>query len=175
MDTIINVIGIIAFGITVLGILFKEKDKVMLFFTIYFVLMLLTYFLKGEYAGSALVLIGLVRSLTYYFYSKKKLKPNIYVLVIFEVALLITFITMYTDILTIVVMLNFMIITFTSWQNNMTIFRLSCAILSPFMILFNFYIGAGMLAICEALYFISILVSIYKNDIIPRRKTLKAS
>ena len=174
MDTVIELIGVVAFVITVMGILFKEKQKVMLFFTIYFLLMLLTYFLKGEYSGSALVFIGLLRSLTYYFYSRKNLKANVWVVILFETALLLTFIFTYVNFVSIIVMINFMIITYTAWQDNMTIFRISCAIISPFMIFFNFFIQANMLAICEVVYFIAILVSIYKNDILPKRnnKTL---
>lgn len=173
MDIVIEIIGLIAFFITVLGILFKQKEKVMLFFTIYFLLMLVTYFLKAEYAGSALVFIGLLRSLTYYFYSKKNLKANIYVVILFEIALLLTFVLTYTNFVSIIVMINFMIITFTAWQDNMTIFRISCAVISPFMIFFNFFINANMLALCEAVYFFAILISIYKNDILPRKNFQK--
>jgi len=170
MDVFINIIGIVALIVTILGILFKEKEKVMLFFSIYFILMLSTYFLKNNYAGSLLVLIGLLRSLTYYFFSKKQLKPNLYIMLLFEVAFIIGVITTWTSALTLIVLFNFMIITYTSWQDNMTLFRISCAVISPFMIFYNLYIGAYMLIACEVLYFLAILVSIYKNDILFYKK-----
>ena len=40
VNTIINIIGVVALIVTILGILFKEKEKVMLFFSIYFILMI---------------------------------------------------------------------------------------------------------------------------------------
>jgi hypothetical protein len=167
---LINIIGIIALIVTILGILFKEKEKVMLFFSFYFILMLSTYFLEGAYAGSLLVLVGLVRSLTYYFYSKKQLKPNVYIMLIFEAIFIISVILTWSDTLTLIVLFNFMIITYTSWQDNMTLFRISCAVLSPFMMFYNYYIGAFLLILSEVLYFIAILISIYKNDILYFKK-----
>ena len=91
-------------------------------------------------------------------------------MLLFEVSFIVSIITTWTSAITLIVLFNFMIVTYTSWQDNMTIFRISCAILSPLMIFYNFYVGAYMLIICEALYFIAILVSIYKNDILFYKK-----
>jgi hypothetical protein len=170
MDIIINAIGLVALVATVLGILFKGKEKVMLFFSIYFILMLSTYFLRKAYGSSLLVLVGLARSLTYYFYSKKQLKPNVYIMLLFEIIFIISVITTWSDISNLIVLLNFMVITYTAWQDNMTLFRISCAVISPFMIFYNYYVGAYMLIISESLYFLAVLVSIYKNDIVYYKK-----
>lgn len=169
MDTVIVVLGLVAIAATIFGIMFKDKKTVMLFFSVYFVLMLLTYALKNEYASAGLVFVGLARTLTYYAFSKKKLKPNVFVVAFFEVLFIAVSIAMWSGWATMIVLINFMIVTYTAWQDNMTIFRVSCAIIAPFMIFYNAYIGATFFVASEVVYFAATLFSIYRHDILSRR------
>jgi len=172
MDIAITVLGLVAIAATIFGILFQSKQTVMLFFSIYFILMLLTYALKNEYACAGLVVVGLARTLTYYAYAKKKLKPNVLVVVLFEALFIAVSLAMWDGWATMIVLVNFMIVTYTAWQDNMTIFRISCAVIAPFMIFYNAYIGATFFIVSEAFYFAATLLSIFKHDLLSKRSQL---
>ena len=87
--TIAQIVSIVTIVSTVVAILQKEKFKIMLCFTIANLSMGATYALLGRWLALALVVLATIRTIIYYIYARSNLKPNIYVMVAFEVLFVI--------------------------------------------------------------------------------------
>ena len=68
---IAQVISVLTILTTVLGLLSKEKEKIMFWFFLSNITLLITYFLLGRMLGSVLVAGAAIRTIIYYYYSKK--------------------------------------------------------------------------------------------------------
>lgn len=163
-----DIIAYIALAFTVIGLLSKNKDRCMLFISIYNLLILLTYILMGLLSGSIMVVIASARSITFYIFSKKKIKPNIFVFLGFEIVSIVALALSWESLLSIILLVNLVLTTFTNWQNNMTILRLGMAISGVLLIVYDICVGAYTLIISESIFLLSALISIVKYDIVGR-------
>lgn len=161
-----DIIAYIALAFTVIGLFSKNKDRCMLFISIYNLLILLTYILMGLISGSVMVIIASCRSITFYIFSKKNIKPNLYVFLGFEIVSIVALALSWESALSIILLVNLVLTTFTSWQNNMTILRIGMAISGVLLIVYDICVGAYTLIISESIFLLSALLSIIKHDII---------
>lgn len=171
-----DIIAYVALVFTVLGLLSKNKDKCMLFISIYNLLILTTYLLMGLLSGSIMVLIASARSITFFIYSKKNLKPNIWVFMLFEVVAIVALALSWESMLSIILLVNLVLTTYTNWQNNMTVLRLGMFISGVLLIIYDICVGAYTLLFSEGVFLASAIVSIVKYDImgiIRKRKEIE--
>lgn len=152
MELTAQILGIIAIIISVLSMLFKAKTHIILFSVIYNVLTLISYLLLEKYLGCILVVILTLKSLVYYIYSLKRLKPNLYVLIAFEVIILVASIFLWQSWVDIFILVNSLINTYTSWQDNVKLLKIGVVICSIFLILYDVFIGAYVYVVSEVLY-----------------------
>ncbi len=152
METWAQILGIIAIVISSISIAFKSKTKIMLFCTIYNILTLTTYLLLGKYLGCILVGVLTLKSFTYFIFSLKNLKPNIFVLLFFEISLLVISIVFWSSWVDIFMIANSVINTYFSWQENVILIKISAVVCSILLILYDIFVGAYAYIISEVLY-----------------------
>lgn len=168
-----DIVSYIALAFVVIGLFCKNKDRVMFYTSIYNALIIATYFLLGQIAGSVMAIFALVRSFTYFIFAKKNMKPNLWVMILFEVVAVIAMILTWDSYISIILLVNLCMCTYTSWQDNMTILRIGFVISGFLVLAYDLIVGAYILAISETIFTTSAIISLVKNDIIPFMKKRK--
>lgn len=163
VNILVYILGIIAFCVAVFSMLFKEKSKIILCLTIYNILMLITYLLLGRYLGCVLIGIETIRSITYFIYSLKKLKPNIFVYIFFNIVGIGASVLFWASWVDIFVLINLIINTYSTWQTNVTIIKLGIIICTIFYITYDLIVGAYIYIISELAFGVSAVFSLIKN------------
>lgn len=132
----------------------------MLFCMIYNILTLISYLLLGKYLGCILVGVLTLKSLVYYLFALKKLKPNIFVLIIFEISILVISIIFWNSWVDIFMIMNSLINTYFSWQDNVKHLKMSVVVCACLLILYDVFVGAYAYIVSEVLYGGTALVSL---------------
>ena len=152
MELMAEILGIIAIGVSVASMLLKKKSGIMLLCSIYNLLTLTSYLLLGKYLGCIIVGILTLKSLTYYFFSLKKLKPNIVVLIIFEISILLTSIILWSSWTDILILCSSIISTYSTWQDNVKFLKICVIICTAFLVAYDIFVEAYVYVISELLY-----------------------
>ena len=166
MELIAQIIGIVAIAISVMSMLMKKKSNIMLLCTIYNILTLTSYLLLEKYLGSILVGILTLKSFIYYIFSLKNIKPNIIVLILFEVSILVVSILLWQSWADIFILTSSLINTYSSWQNNVKFLKICAVISTIFLVAYDIFAHAYVYVISELLYGGAALFSLikYKNQ-----------
>lgn len=160
MLLISNILGIVAIVISGLSMVFKKKATIMLFSMIYNILTLTSYLLLGKYLGSILVGVLTLKSLVYYLFALKKLKPNTFVLILFEVSILCLSIVLWDTWVDIFMLTNSIINTYFTWQDNVIYLKISVVVCACLLILYDVLVGAYVYVLSEVIYGGTALVSL---------------
>lgn len=137
--------------VTVLGISQRQKWKMMLFYTINNILCVVMYFCFGRTTTAFISIIATIRTFTFMFYSYKKIKPNIFFLIIFECAFVIITIVTWQDALDLLPLIAMLSAGFGSWQDNHFILRVSYIINNSLYLIYKLVIGAYISMAVEAI------------------------
>lgn len=159
---IIQVLGLVTILLTILSFFQKEKWKMMLLLSGTNVVMMATYLLCGEILGGILVIGALVRTLVYFFYSKHNKRPEPIVMMLFEVYCIVISILFWNSPSDLLIIVNILVVTYTTWQNDLRILRFGYVFSSLMIITYDIMIGAYATAISELLMLISVTVSLIK-------------
>ncbi len=165
MDTnflIIQAIGFVTIGLTALSFFQKEKWKMMCFLSATNALLVITYMLCGDYLGGILVVGALIRTLVYFYYSKKNKKPEPIVMIMFELYVIVTSILMWKSAVTLLMILNLVVITYTTWQNDVRTLRFGYVFSACVLFVYDIMLGAYTTAISEIIMLASVLISLIK-------------
>ncbi len=160
MEIVAQALGVVAAGIAILSMVFKSKTNIMLFCLIYNLLTLFSYLLLGEFLGCIMVGVLTLKSLCYYFFALKKLKPNVWVLIFLEVSILTVSIVLWSSWVDVFMIANGLINTYFSWQNNVKYLKASVVLCAGLLILYDVFVGAYAYIISEVLYGATALVSL---------------
>ncbi len=152
MELIAQILGIVAIAVSVTSMLMKKKSNIMLLCTIYNILTLISYLLLHKYLGSILVGVLTLKSLTYYIFSLKNLKPNVIVLIIFEVAILGLSIFLWQSWTDIFILISSLINTYSSWQDNVKFIKICVIICTVFLVAYDIFAHAYVYVVSEVLY-----------------------
>lgn len=124
-----------------------------------------TYALLGRWLALALVVLATIRTIIYYIYARSNLKPNIYVMVAFEVLFVIVSILMWNNYLDLLMLINLCMLTYTTWQDNMKVLRIGYCVSAILLIVYNLLVHAYVGSISEIIMLIFSIIAIYKFDI----------
>ena len=160
MEIVAQILGIIAIVVSGLSMAFKRKATIMLFCMIYNILTLTSYLLLGKYLGCILVGVLTLKSLVYYIFALKKLKPNVVVLILFEVSILAISIIFWESWVDLFMIANSLINTYFSWQDNVIYLKASVVLCACLLILYDVFVGAYAYIVSEVLYGGTALVSL---------------
>ena len=144
----------------VLAILQKIKWKMLLIYTIDNLFLLGVYFSFGRTVSGAICIVAAVRTFTYMFFAIKNLKPNIYILIAFELAFTIVTIFTYQDSLDLLALFAMFVVGYTTWQDNDWIIRIGYLINPTLWLIYDLLIGAWIEPVHQVIFLISAVVSL---------------
>jgi len=143
----------------------RKKENFLLIQTVGTLLFILQYILTEKYTGAILFSITLIRGLVYYYYKKKNLKPSLKILVIFQVALIISTYFSWQNILSIIPFIATVSKTWGTWQDDMKWVRRTSLLAQGIMIIYNISAAMYTGAITEVCNSISSIIAIWRYDI----------
>lgn len=162
LNIIAQYISLAATVFIVLGILGKQKATIMLWFSLYNVVILATYFMLGRYTGSILVFVTLLKSILFYILARKNIHPQIWILVLFEISYIVIPIFLWESATDIILIANLLLVTYLCWQSNVKILKFGYILSSILLITYDIIVGAYTTIIAEVVFLISTCISIYQ-------------
>lgn len=162
MFWIIQGLGLWATICTCMSFFQKEKWKMMVYLSVTNVLLIVTYILCGSLLGGMLCLGALVRTIVYLYFNKTNKKPGPIVLVMFEIYYLVMSIFMWKTPIDLLMIINLVVVTYTSWQDDVSVLRLGYVISSLLLICYDVALGAYMTAVSEVAMLVSVVVALLK-------------
>lgn len=150
----------------------KDKDKSLIFLILTLVFSLITLYLFGQVAGFFMSILALLRVVVYFIYDKLKLKPNIFVLITFEIAAVVIAVVTWNSWVDLLIIASVIMINFSTWQNNMKIFRISMIIDPILYIIYNTLIGAYVSITGDAIGLIVGIYALVYYDVLKRSTSI---
>ena len=111
--------------LTFFAILQKQKWKMMLLYTFSNITYVAMYLAFGRTTSAFICVVAAVRTFIYMLYSYKNLKPQVFWLVFFETAFVITTVITWNDALDLLPLFAILAVGFGSWQDNQSVLRIS--------------------------------------------------
>ena len=152
----------------------KKKSLSLIFYLVNNVVLAALFFIFGKVSSGLICIIAIIRSIVFLLFSVKKLKPNIFVLITFEVVYLISTALTFENILDFIPMIGTMISCYTSWQDNTAIMRIGYIINPIFYTTYKIIIGAYIATITEIILLLSNLISLIYYDIMKKETPIFA-
>lgn len=158
---LVQAIGIIQVVILSASFFFKVKWKIMLWLTFSNVLSVIVLLFSGTLSGALLVVGATVRTIIYFVYSKLNRKPDLAIVLLVLVYVTVITIVFWDGPLDLVMFFSLSLITISTWQNNVTILRVSYVIdgllLFPYYIVLCAYTSAACQLFCAIASVISLI------------------
>lgn len=161
MQILIQGLGIIVLIICVSAFFFKKKEYFLACILLYNIILAVQYVLLSYYTEFIICILAIIKDIVYYVYSKKQLKPSVFVLIIFITLFVLSGIFTWENWFSIFIMFSTVIGTYASWQDNLFVLRLGYVLCSIFLILNYIFTGLYTNIIAEFLTLSSGLISIY--------------
>lgn len=165
MEVLINAIGIVNLIITAITFLFKDKRKILICFFVYDICLIAQYIFSDRLTETIVCVIATIKVLVYLFFDVKKIEPKLYVVLIFELLLIVTGIMTWENWFSLLFMFAVMITTFASWQNNNTIMRLAYIVAGLLCVVNYIFTGLYTMILSECISIGSAVVGIFLYDI----------
>lgn len=163
---IAQLVSLVTLATTIWGLLSKEKYKIMLWFTLSNLSLLITYFLLGRTLGAILVFGATIRTVVYFAYARKNIRPSFIIMAFFETYFItLSFITMkdYADLF---MLLNLCLLTYATWQNNIKIMRIGYVLSGILLITYDLLVGAHVNIITDLIVLFTTIYAIYKYNFV---------
>lgn len=168
-----QIVSIITIITTTIGLFLKDKFKIMILLTLTNISMLTTYVLLGRYLGCLLVGGATLRTFIYFIYAKFNKKPQLIFAIFFEVYFVVISLFLWKDFSDLFMLANLCLLTYTTWQNNMSIFRIGYIFSSIFLITYDIFVGAYVGSVSEVILLVASIWALIKygyinkvNDIV---------
>lgn len=162
MFWIIQGLGLLTTICTIISFSQKEKWKMTIWMSATNSLLIATYALCGSLLGSLLCAGAFVRTLVYFYHNKANKKTDPIVLVLFEIYYLVISILIWKSPIDLFMIINLVVVTYTSWQDNVRVLRFGYAVSSILLVCYDVMLGAYMTTLSEIAMFASIVISLLK-------------
>ena len=143
----------------------KSKKKVLVFKIVSNSLYMLQYIILGAISAAGTNFINVLQSIIFYKYAKENKKVPIFWGVVFSAIIILLGIFSYINITSIVPIALALLTTYGIWQDNLKIYRITCAFAIFCWIFYNIYISAYVSAIGNIFQCISTIIAIYNLNI----------
>ena len=146
----------------------KTKANTLICILLFNIASIVSLVLLNQVAGTFLTVATIFRTIIFFLYYQFKIKPNIYVLLTYEPCFLTIGIVTWNCVIDILILLDIVLFTYVSWQDNMSIVRIGmvaeAVILSTYYILIGAYINIIGEVVCLIAAFVAIVYyDIYKR------------
>ncbi|MDE6583209.1 MAG: YgjV family protein [Clostridia bacterium] len=159
---LVQAIGIIQVIVLSASFFFKVKWKMMLLLTCSNILAIVVLLFSGTLSGALLVVGAAVRTIIYFLYSKFNKKPDIVIVLLVLVYITVITIVFWSGPLDLIMFFSLALITVATWQNNVTILRISYVIDGLLLLPYYIILGAYTSAVCELISAVSSFASLIK-------------
>lgn len=173
MKIAVLVLGIIETIICVVCFFFKKKQNFLICLEVYNLLLLTQYIIQGYLTECIVIGVDIIKVLVFFLFDIKNKKPQIWVVIIFEIAMIAIGVFTFSNWFSIFLIVSSMISTFAAWQPNMFVLRISYIICSLLVITNYIFTGLYTTIIAESISLLSSLVSIIKFYVIDPKIKLK--
>ena len=173
MEILAQIMGGIGLIIMAIGMQFRRKKNMLLAQIATNTCYIIQYFLLGAFTGALTFIVNNARSTTFYFYSKNRKKPNIFLLLLFSILAIIMGLTTYKNIFSIIPVLSSIITTYGAWQKKAKIFRIAIMTSSFILIFHDLYFGAYTGMLSYTITFTSTLIGFIKYQLPKKEKNVK--
>ena len=174
MDIAAFVVGLLAVALFLLSYQQKKRRNIILFNATSRALYVLQYILLGAFEGAALDVAGMLASFLAGKKDSKTVKKYLWLFIIGVDALIVASgLIFYRNIFSLFPIVGVLLHTSAFWLDNEKHIRLVSLIGSPFWLVFNITSGAYGSAIGDTLSIVSILVAIFRYDILKQTKKEK--
>ena len=170
MNNIILILGIIFSIVSLATFLFKDKFIILTWFLIANVIILIQYLLTDCIVECLIVAASIIKTVVFMIYAKLQIKPNLYVVIIFEVLMLVCGIIVWSSWFSLLFLIASMISTYASWQDDLLLMKILYAISSVFYIINYICTGLYTNIIAEVGIMLSAIIGIIIYDV-NKRKT----
>lgn len=160
--------GIISLVLTVTSVQFNFKEKIIFINMLANIVCAIQYFLLSAFTGALMSIVNGLRCFTFYMFKKKNKKPNIFVLLFFEIVTLGLGIFTWQSAWSLIPISMSMLFTFCTWQDNVQIVRMGSGIAGLGWTTYNIVVQAYTGAFQQFCQFISASIALIKG----RRKRI---
>lgn len=122
----------------------------------------ITYILTGSLSGGLVVLGALVRAFVYFLYSKFNKKPNVFIMLFFQVYSIVITAVFWQGYIDLLMLFNIIIVNYVNWQDNLMVYRGGHVTSALLLIPYDILLGAYTTGLTEVFIFISSLVALIK-------------
>lgn len=155
-------LGVAVIVLTILAFWQREKWKMMLCNAATNAMMIAIYILLGSLLGGLLVAGALVRTVVYFLYNRMNKRPDMYILILFEIYNVVISLIFWNSLISLFMIANLVVVTFTSWQKDVKTLRFGYIFSSLMLIPFDIMLGAYTTAVAEVIMLASVLYSLIK-------------
>ena len=152
--------GAVALILTIIGIQFGKKDKIILFYFFADVFLVIEFFLLGSIAGALMNLVSTLRCFIYYTYDKHKLKTPFATMIMFEIATIATGVIFWQNIWSLIIIIANLTYNYGTWQENVLILKITAFIQSSCWIIYDLISKAYVSMLQECFLVIATLIAI---------------
>ena len=168
MSAVQIVFQILVAMVLVLAILQKEKWKMMLLYVIDNILLAVMFFAFERISAGVMSIVGAIRMLVFMIYALKKLKPNIFWLLIFEISFIALTIITWQDAFDLLPLFALMLSCFGGWQDNPFVLRLFFIFNGILYVTYEAIIGAYISLAVEILNLICTIIGFIYYSILKK-------
>lgn len=156
----IQTIGLVICLLTILSFFNKEKWKLMIYFSATNICMIAVYLLSGSIVGGLLVFGALVRTIIYTYFNYKNKRPDTLIMILFQIYYIVITIIFWSDPIDLFMLVNLIVITYTSWQNNVKGLRFGYIFSAIMLVPYDILLGAYTTALSEIIMLCSVIWSL---------------
>lgn len=164
MFILAQICGIIALVFTVISVQFKTKEQIVMCSVFANIAVSIQFFLLNALTGAIISIINTIRCIIFYYYKRKYKKPSLLVLIIFEIIAIVSGITSWQNIWSIIPIVVTVVYTYGLWQDNVTVIRITTGIAGFGWSVYDIIVKAYVGAIQEISQLISAIISIVRNN-----------
>lgn len=158
-----QICGVIALILTVISVQFKTKEKIVMCSVFANLVVAIQYFLLNAITGAVISVINTVRCIIFYYYKKKDKKPSLIVLLIFEIIAIVSGITSWQNIWSIIPIIVTVVYTYGLWQDNVKVIRITTALAGFGWAIYDIIVMAYVGAIQETSQLISAIIALLRS------------
>ncbi|MGD9901216.1 MAG: YgjV family protein [Spirochaetales bacterium] len=162
-----QIIGVFIIILSIISLIFKNKDKLLLYQTIAAVGKVAAILLVGGWSGAINQIVGLIRKYWFYINAKKGRANGLWLLMLFSFAAIIVTIFTWEGYISLLPMVSIIGVTYGLWQNNIFVLRYCLMIGNIGYSIYGIVVGAYTTATNEIILLVATIISLialYIND-----------
>ena len=166
------ILQVITALVNVLAIFQKEKWKILFYYTMVNIVFVAMYFSFGRTVAALICLVSVLRTLLYMIFAIKKIKPNFWIFLVFEIAYILIAIFTWQDAYDTLPLIAILAGNFASWQDNHLVFRIGYIINESCYVAYNLIISAYIAMGVEILNLICTITCLIYYCILKKEKPI---